>query len=156
MGKIKANHIGNQIVKAYVDNISVQVIVQVIAIWFPKGRFKVDDVCSPCVDNDTTRREAKRYALGREIMCAAFYVLWAKYDSHISENKIYPSVTKYIRGVSIHCFDGVMILAIRRFISLTHWGRVTDICVNRVTAIGSDNGLSTGRRQAIIWTNAGI
>ena len=23
-------------------------------------------------------------------------------------------------------------------------------------SIGSDNGLSTGRRQAIIWTNAGI
>ena len=25
-----------------------------------------------------------------------------------------------------------------------------------VTIIGSDNGLSPGRRQAIIWTNAGI
>ena len=30
------------------------------------------------------------------------------------------------------------------------------ICVIRVTIIGSDNGLSPGRRQAIIWTNAGI
>ena len=38
----------------------------------------------------------------------------------------------------------------------THWGQVTHICVNKVTAIGSDNGLSRGRRQAIIWTNAGI
>ena len=39
---------------------------------------------------------------------------------------------------------------------LTHWGRVTHICVSRLTIIGSDNGLSPDRRQAIIWTNAGI
>ena len=41
-------------------------------------------------------------------------------------------------------------------ILLTHWGRVTHICVVKLTIIGSDNGLSPGRRQAIIWTNAGI
>ena len=40
--------------------------------------------------------------------------------------------------------------------SLTHWGRVTHICVSWLTIIGSDNGLSPGRRQAIIWTNDGI
>ena len=39
---------------------------------------------------------------------------------------------------------------------LTHWGRVMHICVGKLTIIGSDNGLSPGRRQAIIWTNAGI
>ena len=39
---------------------------------------------------------------------------------------------------------------------LTHWGRVTHICLNKVTIIGSDNGLSPGQRQAIIWTNDGI
>ena len=39
---------------------------------------------------------------------------------------------------------------------LTHWGRVTHICVSKQTVIGSDNGLSPGRRQAIFWTNAGI
>ena len=38
----------------------------------------------------------------------------------------------------------------------THWGRVTHICVSKLTIIGSDNGLSLGRRQAIIWTNAKI
>ena len=41
-------------------------------------------------------------------------------------------------------------------IVLTHWGRVAHICVSNLTIIGSDNGLSPGRRQAIIWTNAGI
>ena len=39
---------------------------------------------------------------------------------------------------------------------LTLWGRVTHICVSKIIIIGSENGLSPGRRQAIIWTNAGI
>ena len=39
---------------------------------------------------------------------------------------------------------------------LTHWGRVTHICVGNLAIISSDNGLSPGRHQAIIWTNAGI
>ena len=39
---------------------------------------------------------------------------------------------------------------------VTHWGRVTHICVSKLNIIGSDNGLSPGRRQAIIWTNVGI
>ena len=43
-----------------------------------------------------------------------------------------------------------------RFNTLTHWGRVTHICVVKLTIIGSDNCLTPGRRQAIIWTNAGI
>ena len=42
------------------------------------------------------------------------------------------------------------------FSELTHWGRVTHICVGNLTIIGSDNGLSPGRRQAIIWTHVGI
>ena len=40
--------------------------------------------------------------------------------------------------------------------SLTYWGRVSHICVSKLTIIESDNGLSPERRQAIIWTNAGI
>ena len=39
---------------------------------------------------------------------------------------------------------------------ITQWGRVTHICVGNLTIIGSDNGLSPGRRQAITWTNVGI
>ena len=39
---------------------------------------------------------------------------------------------------------------------LTHWGRVTHICISKLNIIGSDNGLSPGWRQAIIWTNTGI
>ena len=43
-----------------------------------------------------------------------------------------------------------------QYLILTHWGRVTHICVGKLTIIGSDNSLSPERRQAIIWTNAGI
>ena len=39
---------------------------------------------------------------------------------------------------------------------LTHWGWVPHIWVGNLTIIAPDNGLSPGRRQAIIWTNAGI
>ena len=39
---------------------------------------------------------------------------------------------------------------------LTHQGWVTHICVSEIIIVGSDNGLSPGRRQVIIWTNAGI
>ena len=40
--------------------------------------------------------------------------------------------------------------------SLTHRGWVAHLCVNRLTIIGSDNGLSSDRRRAIIWTNVVI
>ena len=40
--------------------------------------------------------------------------------------------------------------------TLTHWGWVTHIYVSKLTTIGSDNGLSPGQRQAIIWIEAEI
>ena len=39
---------------------------------------------------------------------------------------------------------------------LTHWGRVTHVCLSKLTVVVSDNGLSPGRRQAIIGTNVGL
>ena len=41
-------------------------------------------------------------------------------------------------------------------ISLTQWGRVTYTCFGKLAIIDSDNDLSPGCRQVIIWTNAGI
>ena len=40
--------------------------------------------------------------------------------------------------------------------ALSHWGRVMHKRVGNLTIIGSDNGLSPGRRQAIIWTSVRI
>ena len=55
--------------------------------------------------------------------------------------------------ISLH--RGNSIARLSKSIS-THWGRATHICVGNLTIIGSDNGLAPDRRQAIIWTNAGI
>ena len=44
----------------------------------------------------------------------------------------------------------------RPWVQLTHWGRMTYICVSNLPTIGSDNGWQPKQRQAIIWTNAGI
>ena len=54
-----------------------------------------------------------------------------------------------MRGVLYFHVEGLAYL-------LTHWGRVTHICVSNLTIIASDNGLSPDQRQAITWTNAGI
>ena len=39
---------------------------------------------------------------------------------------------------------------------LNHWSLMTYICVSKLTIIAVYNGLSSGRRQAFIWTIAGI
>ena len=54
------------------------------------------------------------------------------------------------------CYSASMSERVTIHWHLTHWGRVTHICVGNLTIIGPDNGLSPGRCQAIIWTNAGI
>ena len=57
---------------------------------------------------------------------------------------------------NVYCFCWLLLPSIITSEWLTDWGRVTHICVSKLTIIGSDNGLSPGRRQAIIWTNTGI
>ena len=42
------------------------------------------------------------------------------------------------------------------YIILTYWSWLMHICIGKLTIIGSDNGLSPGQHQAIMWTNAGI
>ena len=66
-------------------------------------------------------------------LCQATSITWANVD---------PDLCHYVSSI--------------RDVELTHWGRVTHICVSKLTNIGSDNGLSPGRRQTIIWTNDGI
>ena len=51
-------------------------------------------------------------------------------------------------------FPSALYMAVAGF--LNHWGQVMHICVGNLTIIVSDNGLSPGRRQVIVWTNAGI
>ena len=67
-----------------------------------------------------------------------------------NRNQCYAIVVHYKTLISAKCQRYPQIII------LTHWGRVTHICVSKLSIIGSDNGLPPGRRQAIIWTNAGI
>ena len=79
-----------------------------------------------------------------------------KYKTCFQENALGNIARKnimpfYLRTTNFNPPDKIVLTA-----SLTHWGRVTHICVSKLTIIGSDNGLSPDRRQTIIWTNAGI
>ena len=77
-----------------------------------------------------------------------FLNLWHFQNNHIKFWR------KFAQGFFDHWF--YLPWAVGQWNRLTHWGRVTHISVGNLTIIGSDNGLSPGRRQAIIRTNAGI
>ena len=72
----------------------------------------------------------------------------------------------FFRHTIVYFFKPPTLLAMANYVSilflhgrcflLSHQGWVTHICVSTLTVIGSDHGLSPGRRQAIIWTKTGI
>ena len=88
------------------------------------------------------------------IYCTSGWWIW-----DLAQPRIHHVYRGSYKEVDRH-FDGLdeipMCLDIRDLIYLTHWGRVTYIGVSKLTIIGSDNGLSPARRQAINWINAGI
>ena len=75
----------------------------------------------------------------------------------LTENKTYDLIS-YLQHRYLHSrkCDGICQNIDLSHSSLSHWGRVTPICVMKLTILGSDNGLPPGRRQAITWINAGI
>ena len=81
----------------------------------------------------------------------SFGIVVFKY--HDIENSCHDDVTIPVR---ITYYIKSVIYEFMLSLALTHWGRVTHICIGNLTIIGSDNGLAPGRRQAIIRTNAGI
>ena len=77
-------------------------------------------------------------------------ILWMSYNHHDTSHW-------YVMTSLYHQWDFLYWLVTLNIksLSLNHWGRVTHICVSQLTMTGSDNGFLPGRRQAIIWTNAG-
>ena len=72
-----------------------------------------------------------------------------------SSSYVYTGYVSLKKGLYFCCGSSVAIWL--AFGDLTHWGQVMHIlCISNLTIIGPNNGLSPGRRQAIIWTNAGI
>ena len=83
-------------------------------------------------------------------------------DKSLSQAMLVCFADAYMRHSSSICsINQIQYLCFPRIFSksrvdITHWGRVTHICVSKLTIIVPDNGLSPGRRQAIIWTDDGI
>ena len=99
------------------------------------------------------------------------YCMWGKLSIHTGLVSSPRKLKRPVTNQSLVHFGVLCILVLSRFwhtaddytykyivykIPLTQWGRVTHICVVEMTIIVSDNGLSPGRCQAIIWINAGI
>ena len=80
----------------------------------------------------------------------------SEWVGHYSSKFWYFHSRKYSWIIKIIHYEYTLEVITCKVQQLTHWGRVTHICVSKLTIIASDNGLSPGRRQAIIWTNAGI
>ena len=75
---------------------------------------------------------------------------------HSPQGNLTASAQATLPHDEFYCYTFKILTTFSRITELTHWGRVTHICVSELTIIGSDNGLSPGRRQAIIWNNAGL
>ena len=88
---------------------------------------------------------------------------WLQEKSRIQQLQVWFNITMFSYQCWIFHCENTRILCLNMetlvLISgtaFTHWGRVMHICFGKFTITGSDNGLSPGRRQAIIWTNAGL
>ena len=64
------------------------------------------------------------------------------------------SIYHFLQNCVLRFLYGIEMMI--RLTLLTHWGRVMQICISKISIIGSDNGLSTGQCKAIIWNNNGI
>ena len=68
---------------------------------------------------------------------------------YLCVTKLYFNPCKYARDINLWDYS-----IVDRHLS--HWDRVTHICVSKLTIIGLDNNLSPCRHKAIIWTIADI
>ena len=113
-----------------------------------KHTYRCHNIHKLCITNFATHR------FERDIFHFHFIIFW---HGEIETN-INLCIRWYFSGRNINWYRLALLTEWWwcQNVCLTHWGRVTHICVSKLTIIGSDNGLSPGRRQAIIWTNAGI
>ena len=94
------------------------------------------------------------------ILSAIFWHVGLQLSDHTCRTWVHRGNGEFMNASIVHddpCISSHKPCALHIiFYRITQWGRVTHLCVSKLTSIGSDNGLSPGRRQAIIWTNAGI
>ena len=90
------------------------------------------------------------------IILRMFVYMWVCTDMENVITCIDMAYFYILMGFTGHFYVLFFVIIRYHYNILTHWGRVTHICVANLTIIGPDNGLSPGRCQVIICTNAGI
>ena len=78
------------------------------------------------------------------------------FQGHFQTNILQPLIQQNTFGNVVCQNVGHFIQASICLLSLTHWFRVTHICISKLTIISSGNGLRPGRGQAIIWTSVEV
>ena len=116
---------------------AVVVILEVLVLYYSM-------ILLDHADTVTQGNQQVRYRLQSLICHIDFFVAFNDLKC-VFANKLI--MFRMLREISRHY------MAVHNF---NHWGRVLHICVGNLTTIGSDNGLLPGRREAIVWTNAGI
>ena len=112
-------------------------------------------MCHRCEYNVRTFvKKSFRLHLSRNV----YYIQWKKNgDIYIHVTSNHSQCVTTIHEIGYKCKYIITIIRSQlQQCHLTHWGRVTHICVDNLTIIDPDNGLLPGRHQAIIWNNAGI
>ena len=82
-------------------------------------------------------------------------VIWVWWTLRSAENRLFLQHVVQANNKKISLYCPIIHQSLADSPS-AHWDRVTHICISYLIIIGSNNGLSSGRCQAIIWTNAGI
>ena len=109
-----------------------------------KRNWSVDKVQSNMFSKDNGKRLYLGHALG-EILSHRHFA--CSLLSNVLHNE---------NNVMVQRANKILLRRVTGGFPLTHWGRVTHICIGKLTIIGSENGLSPSWRQAIVWTNAGL
>ena len=80
-------------------------------------------------------KDNRYFVLGIIVRYSTYkYYIWRSYYDHIFKIQWTKLLTDSEKGVIIGAFHNQL---------LTHWGRVTHICVSNLTIFDSNNGLST-------------
>ena len=117
--------------------------------WFQTpSRSSCDDVTVMRCPTPNRRQGINNHQIRIMCMLSLNLLYFIITRCNISRASIFLEISKDILNDYVSLLIGSTIL--------THWGRLTHISVGNLTIICSDNGLSPGRCQAIIWIAAGL
>ena len=150
-------YIADDILKCFFSYWKVQILIQITLKFFTKGPI---DIKSALVQVMLRTEQATSHWPNQ---CWNDPHLW-QHIASLGHNHLTLNVpVQYIYGTRI--WSSLCLLMVTDITELTSaWWDLNSlrsdntyiICASELTIIVSDNGLSPGRRQAIIWTNAGI